>query len=498
MNKILSAEQIRDWDADTIAHEPISSLDLMERASLAFVQWFSIHFTSRQRIHVVCGVGNNGGDGLAIARLLRDWGHAVRVYVAGETNRGTSDFQENLQRLKQTDVEIEYLTSVENEPPRADVLIDALFGSGLSRTPEGFFADLIGWMNNAAVMRIAVDIPSGLFADRHSPGPYVHADYTITFQSPKLSFFLPQYAQAVGEFVVVDIHLRKSFLKKVETKHFFIQREDVRALIRPRGKFDHKGTFGHSLIVAGSYGKIGAAVLSARAALRSGSGLATLHIPRCGYTVAQTALPEAMVQTDVLEDSISHVDDIAPYTTVGIGPGLGRLPHTAAMVRDLMQQFRRPMVIDADALNIISENASFKQEIPEGSILTPHPKEFERLVGPWKSDFERLEKQRQFAADHQVIVIVKGGHTAIAMPGGDIFFNTSGNPGMATGGSGDVLTGILTGLLAQGYSPEAGALLGVYLHGLAGDQCSVDLGNAGIIASDLVEHIPVALRSIAR
>jgi len=499
MLKILSAKQIRELDAYTIKHEPIMSIDLMERACRAFVHWFGSIFDATKKVGIVCGTGNNGGDGLGIARLLHEWDYDVKVWILRGAVPETADFKTNFERIRgkvdMHEVEAGADRGLFNE---RDVIIDAIFGSGLSRPAEGIYEQAINCINAAEGITVAVDIPSGLMTDGDSSGAIIKAEQTVTFQLPKLAFFLPQSHPFTGDWHVVDIGLSKSFIRDSDTPYSLIQRKDVCKLVKNRSKFDHKGTFGHALLVAGSYGKMGAAVLASKAALRSGTGLLTVHAPASGYQILQTAVPEAMFSADTSADYFSIAPDSGKYTTIGVGPGLGQHPATVEAFRQLLKGFQQPIVIDADALNILAANPDMRAMVPAGSILTPHPKEFERLAGPWRTDFERLEKVREFASELKVIVILKGANTTIAAPSGHVYFNPTGNPGMATGGTGDVLTGILTGLLAQTYAPLEASLLGVYLHGLSGDLAVIDKGMHGLIASDLTEFLPSAFKKMTR
>jgi len=495
--KILTTQQIRDLDAFTIANEPVASIDLMERACVAFTTWFTDTFNTPNKIGIVCGTGNNGGDGLGIARLLKERGYNVQVWLVQSSGKATDDFNTNHRRLPKS-VPVKELTSPpERQFESVDILIDALFGSGLSRTPEGLYAEVIQAMNNAPARRVAVDVPSGLLADKPSQEPIVRAHYTISFQLPKLAFMFPQYHAFTGEWVLVDIGLSKDFIRTAETPFCYVGTQQARKIVKPRSRFDHKGTFGHALIVSGSYGKIGAAVLASRAALRAGVGLLTTYVPRCGYDILQTAVPEAMAQPASHETMLTDCPpNLETYNALGIGPGLGQAKETATALGQILEKFGKPAVIDADALNILATNSALLHLVPQGSILTPHPKEFERLVGKWANDFERLEKQRQLSTKLKSVIVLKGANTSIATPDGKVFFNSTGNPGMATGGTGDVLTGILTGLLAQRYSSEDAAVLGVFLHGLAGDNAAYDKGMHGLIASDLPEFLPAAYRRV--
>ena len=500
MLKVLSVEQIRALDTYTINVQGIASIDLMERACRAFMDWFAPNIDNQFAVGVICGTGNNGGDGLGIARMLHERGYKVQVWTL--PGKSSVDFDINLERARQAKVPVTEIAIEAGVPSESfdtyDVLIDAIFGSGLSRPAEGIYARAIDAMNKAGAQRIAVDLPSGLLGDRISAGAIVKADVTVSFQLPKLPFFLPQCYAYTGEWQLVDIGLSKDFIKKADTPYYFMTAKGPRKLLKKRSKFDHKGTYGHALLIAGSYGKMGAAILSSSAAIRSGLGLLTTHVPRNGVDVLQIAVPEAMASIDRSEEVFTSPPDLTTYSTVGIGPGLGKSIETMQAFRLVLQQFWKPMVIDADALNMLSENPDLIELIPEGSILTPHPKEFERLVGKWEDDFRRLEMQRALATRTRCVIIVKGAYSAIAAPDGSVYFNGTGNPGMATGGTGDVLTGILTGLLAQGYEPLDAARLGVFLHGLSGDLAVPEIGMNSLKAGDIVNFLPEAFLKLRR
>jgi ADP-dependent NAD(P)H-hydrate dehydratase / NAD(P)H-hydrate epimerase len=493
MLKILNTKQIKELDAYTIDNEPIASIDLMERACRGFVDWFTQYIEPQKKIGIICGTGNNGGDGLAIARMLKDWNFPVKVWIVRGLVPESEDFKKNQQRIADN-VEITDIKTEVNPEVFADreVLIDAIFGSGLSRPTEGLYAQVIGVMNNTTALRIAVDIPSGLSADKPSSGEIFKAHYTVTFQLPKLAFLFPESYTYTGEWVIVDIGLSKSFIKQSDSIFHFVRLKDARKILKARGRFDHKGDYGHALLVAGSHGKMGAAVLASRGALRAGLGLLTVHLPKSGYNIIQTAVPEAMAQVDNDEVFFSQTLQVEKYNTIGIGPGLGQNPLTVEAFGSLLEKFRKPMVIDADGLNILAANREFLKHVPHNSILTPHPKEFERLAGPSSDSFMRIEKQIHLAKELQSFVVLKGAFSSIAAPDGSIYFNSTGNPGMATGGSGDVLTGILTGLLAQRYESQEAAILGTFLHGLSGDIARNEKGSDSIIASDLVECLSSA------
>lgn len=502
--QILAVEDIRALDAYTIENEPIDSIDLMERAAIAFVKWFVKHFLINKRVVIYCGLGNNGGDGLAIARLLLQRDYKVDVYVVRYSDKSSVDFRENLRRLSKshTYMDIEKPSDIPNYEDKTDIiLIDAIFGSGLTREITGLAADVIRHINSTRETIVSVDIASGLFADRLTTGDViVRPNYTLSFQVPKLAFMIPENEDYVGDWCYVPIGLSQDFLENVGSRHHYITEDVIRTIYRRRKKFSHKGHFGKVLLFVGSLGKIGAAVLSAKACLRAGVGLIFVHIPNCGYHIMQTVVPEAMVSVDKHEEYITIVPDYKEFKpeVIGIGPGIGQNIATTKFIGKILKQTDRPMVLDADALNIIAKEKKYLDMIPPYSILTPHVREFERLVGKSESGFDRLEKLRKFTKKYKVIVILKGSHSAIANPEGDIYFNSTGNPGMATAGSGDVLTGIVSSLLAQGYEPFKAAILAVYVHGLAGDLARNDKGEEGMIAGDIVEYLGKAFLELAK
>ncbi|MEQ8478147.1 NAD(P)H-hydrate dehydratase [Fulvivirga sp.] len=491
--KILSINDTRALDEYTIKHEPISSVDLMERASLAFCDWFIANVFTKS-VTVISGTGNNGGDGLAIARILKLKAYDVSVYVVGDAEKGSNDFKLNWERM---DIKPQVLKDNLPDIDPGSVIIDAMFGSGLSRPVADHYAEVIRYVNAQDNTVISVDIPSGLFADQASAGEaIIKANATVTFQLPKLAFMFPENHQFVGEWEAVDIGLSQQFIESTATNFYYLESNDIQPLIQPLAKFSHKGSNGHGLLIVGSYGKMGAAVLSAKAALRTGIGLLTVHVPRSGNEILQSTVPEAMSIPDVNDGHISEMPEVEKYSAIGIGPGLGRHVSTVKALGELLRTVSKPLVIDADALNIISENQELLELVPENSILTPHPKEFERLVGSWSDDFDKLNKLLQLAKRFNLIVILKGAHTAIASADGVVYFNSTGNPGMGKGGSGDVLLGMLTSLVAQGYQPLDAAKIGVYLHGLAGDIAADAYHERGMIASDIIDMIPSAYQEL--
>ena len=497
--KILSIEQVRQADQYTIEHEPIRSIDLMERAAGQVFEWLMPRLKADNKVMVFCGTGNNGGDGLVVAQRLYEKGFEPKVYMVGNLDKMSLDCEVNYQRATdviarsgalRSDAAIHQICSEADFPELEpnSIIIDALFGSGLNRAVTGVAGELIEYLNRQQAIRVSIDIASGLFADTPSPaGAIFKPDYTLTFQQPKLAFLMPENDPYVGQLEILDIQLHPNFLLEVETNNFLVDKEMIQPIIHHRPKYSHKGTYGHALLVAGSEGKTGAAILGAKSCLRTGVGLLSVKLPQSAWTPLQAALPEAMI----------HVDDkLDAFNAIGIGPGLGMSDEAQRTVRCLIQEAKVPLVMDADALNILAENKTWLSFLPAKTILTPHPKEFERLYGKTSTSFERLALQREMAMKYGIIIVLKGANTAVAMPNGAVFFNSTGNPGMATAGSGDVLTGMILSLLAQRYTPEEAAVLGVYLHGLAGDFAAKAHSLEAMIASDITESIGKAYTSL--
>ncbi|MFZ4783875.1 MAG: NAD(P)H-hydrate dehydratase [Flavobacteriales bacterium] len=483
--KIFTASQIRRADQYTIIHEPIASIDLMERAAQACVTQLIAHFPHQQHFTICCGPGNNGGDGLAMSRLLLEKNFEVSTYII-ESEKNSTDHQINYQRLLQTPgCEIKaFHQQTDITPNERSVLIDCLLGTGVTRPVEGELAELIQHLNQSFKTIISIDVPSGMHCDEHTIGPSINASETWTFQWVKKAFLFPENHIRVGDWSIVNIGLSPEF-EMQEPSSFLLLDENMMADIRkPRDKFAHKGNFGHALIIAGSKGKMGAAVIAARACLRSGVGLLTCAIPERGEIIMQTTNPEAMVLLDVDQDVITQLPDIHNYKAIGIGPGLGTDARSAQVVKSLLQTAACPLLIDADALNCIAHQ-QWQALLPKRCILTPHVKEFERLFGTTKNDFERHQLQIESSIKYGIIIVLKGAHTCITTPEGLVYFNNTGNPGLAKGGSGDLLSGIITAYLAQGYTPQQAALLGVYDHGHAADLTAQRLGQQAMLPTDL-------------
>jgi ADP-dependent NAD(P)H-hydrate dehydratase / NAD(P)H-hydrate epimerase len=495
--KFFTCNQIKTIDAYTIANEPIASINLMERAAGELSDWIVKRFQKEDPFKIFVGPGNNGGDGLALARILYKKGYSdVRVYLLWVSDKLSPDAEINRKRLlSESQVIIHTIESELNFPAidSRDLIVDGLFGSGLSRPLSGLSANLVQYINGVQKRAvISIDIPSGLFGEDNSGNTLsnvIKSDYTLSFEFPKLSFFFAENAETVGHWQVLPIGLYPGFIKNEPTRFNYIREEDIIARLKPRQKFSHKGTYGHGLMIAGSYGMMGAAVLSTKAALRSGAGLITAHVPVCGVEIMQVAAPESLISTDKNKNFITDCPVLDRFSSIAVGPGLNKKEDTGKALMKLLTQCKVPVVIDADALNILSETEDWQNLIPQGCILTPHPKEFERLLGKFSDSYTRLRAQLNFSREKKCIIIFKGAHTCITTPDEQVWFNTSGNPGMATGGSGDVLTGLIMGLVAQGYSVTDASVIGVYIHGASGDIAAGVNGQYGMNASDIINNI---------
>ena len=494
--KILSQELLKKWDESTIVNRQISFLELMESAARQCTSWIHHHFSNEFEVHVFCGKGNNGGDGLATARLLKEKNYRVHVYVVEESQHATECFSKNFQRLTSSGLEVSFIHSETTTLSigSKSIVVDALFGSGLNRPVSGLTARIIEQINALNATVISIDVPSGMFVDKSSDqNTIVRATFTLTFQILKLCFLVPENAVSFGKIEILNIGLDPKFLQESNPVLFLTDIHDIRRIHKTRNAFSHKGTYGHSLLVAGSKEKMGAAVLCARACLRSGTGLLTCCIPETGFSVLNSTVPESMAISQA--DNSVHTN-LDLYRSVGIGPGLDTKADSEKIVRMVTYAYKKPMVVDADALNIISKNKNWMHSLPPDTILTPHPKEFERLFGPSENDFDRIDKALAMSLEFNVIIVLKNHHSLVASAGRG-YFNPTGNAGMATGGSGDVLTGIITALLSQGYVPEEAAVLGVYLHGLAADFSLQNQSVESMLPSDMIEHLGRAFQEIS-
>ncbi len=497
--KLFTTRQIAGIDRYTIDNEPIADIDLMERASTEMYHRLRIRIDTSLPVHFFAGPGNNGGDALALARMFAESGNECFVYLlkSGKPLFGSPAI--NWKRLVDQGMATLCTISSEKDFPLLhpnDPLVDGLFGSGFSRPLSGLPAALVKHINNAGCRVYAIDIPSGLAGEDNGgnqAGHIIRATHTLTLQFPKLSLLFPESGQFTGELEVVDIGLHPDGIAAVETPYHMTGQSWVRDRLPERPKFSHKGTFGHALLIAGSYGKMGAAVLAAGGCLRTGVGLLTAHIPGKGYTIMQTAVPEVMCSIDKSDKVFSSPPTMEKISAVGIGPGLGTDPVTKSAYFELLQEIRVPMVADADGLNLVAGDPGM---LHAGSVITPHPVEFMRLFGETADSWQRLQLLREVAQKYNIVVVLKGAYTQTALPTGEVYFNPTGNPGMSTAGSGDVLTGIILSLLAQGLPPGDAAICGVYLHGLAGDLASLKFSQPSLIASDISLFLGKAFRKI--
>ena len=492
--KIFSKEQIYKGDQLTAKKQNISSTDLMERAGTQIFNWIHQRVQGAQiPIRVFCGIGNNGGDGLVLARQLINYGYNVHIYVVNCSDKRSQDFLVNYGRIKQTTKKWpEMLSCKEDFPPIGpeDLIVDAIFGIGLNRPANDWVKGLFQHFRASKAFTLAIDLPSGLYPDEvpEDENGVVWANYTLSFQSPKLVFFLPDTSKYTEQWEVLDIGIDPEFLKETETEVELIGKNEILPIYKSREKFSNKGTYGHGLVIGGSYGKIGAMTLSGRATLAAGAGLVTAFIPKCGYIPLQSSFPEAMVLTDVEDNMITAINfDIEP-TAIGIGMGMGVDDKTHLAFQDFLKTNTASLVIDADGINLLASHKEDLKLLKPHTVITPHPKELERLIGKWKNDFDKLKKAKAFSKKHDCILVIKGAHT-ITVFGNKLYINSTGNPGLSTGGTGDVLTGIITGLICQNYDPLTATLFGVYLHGKSADIAVEDYGYQSMTASHVIEYL---------
>lgn len=504
--KIFLSNQIKDLDTATCKAQSIDSIELMERAASALCCEVMSRFRPSQRIVVIAGPGNNGGDALATARMLIEQGYKrVEVFLFNVSRKLSHDCEEEKKRLLTAADDIDFTEVIkEFSPPslsEQDVVIDGLFGAGLHEQLQGGFKMLVRYINESGAFVIAIDIPSGLFGENNeltNRRDVVHANLTFAFQFPRVAFFLSDNADAVGEWQLLDIDLDRKAIRQTPTTWYMLDARGVSQALRPRPVFAAKRDFGSAMVMAGSLGMMGAAVLCSRAALRTGAGLVTVHSARCGMNILQTVVPEALFEPDRHDRFISDMRLHHQHQAVAAGPGIGTYPETVAALEGLLNNARSPMVLDADALNCIAQKPALLTMLPQMTIITPHAGEFDRLFGEHLSDEARLKKAIEKAQYYSIIIVLKGHYTMIVRPDGKVYFNSTGNPGMATAGSGDILTGVIAGLLAQGYKPELAASMGVFIHGLAGDIAAEELGEYSLTAGDIVNHIPAAIKKLLK
>lgn len=494
--KILTGKQIKEADQYTIANEPISSIDLMERAAVALSGELEKLVDKSSPLLFIIGRGNNGGDGLAMARILAERGFKSSVYCLFGEEVLSEDRRTNLQRLP-PNVSILLPDFIVAEDA---VIVDAILGSGVRGTVSEPIASIIKRINIYPNLVISIDLPSGMSTEwQQEMDTLICADYTLTIQFPKLAMLQPDYGKYCGEVRIVPIGLNEDFFEKADSNYFFCDEKTIVSILaEKRNKFAFKNNFGHALLICGSKNMSGAATLATGAALRSGCGLVTTHIPYNERIGIMSSYPSAMMSFDDADFFSCLPDNLDSYSSIAVGCGLGQAPETILALESLLKSVKSPIVFDADALNIIAANSNLRQFIPRESILTPHVGELRRLIGKWKTEEEKFDRVLSFAAEIDSYIVVKGAYTVVCCPDGKCWFNSTGNAGMAKGGSGDVLTGLLAGLLARGYNSFDAARIGVYIHGLAGDKAAGDLGQEAMNSRDIIDYLPKAFRQFGR
>ena len=520
--KVVTAQEMRQIDKQTIENIGIPGIVLMETAATAVFRSIQKSYPECRHVEIVIGKGNNGGDGLALARQLAHIGCTVQVVLVSPAERFTGDALTNLQIARKLGLSIievlsePQLKKLDKALVSCDLIVDAIFGTGLRGGIEGHIKRVIDRINAAECPVMAIDLPSGLNADTGAiEGACVRAHRTVTLGLPKRGMLLYPGAQTVGELEVADIGFPHGVIESQDIPVNLVQPCRAANWIPPRPTYSHKGTYGRVFVLAGSIGMSGAAVLASQAALRAGAGLITLGIPKSLNPIVETKLSEVMTaplpETTEGSLSLSAKPRILEFiertaSVVAIGPGLSQHPETAGLIRELAREIDHPMVIDADGLNALAEGQtdcspsrpgldSLLSSQASQTVLTPHPGEMARLTGLSVPDIERdrIGIAQEFVREHGVTLILKGVPTVIAHATGEVWLNSTGNPGMATGGMGDVLTGLIAGLMAQGAPISEAAALGVYLHGLAGDIGAEMTGMHGLIAGDVLEAIPEAI-----
>jgi NAD(P)H-hydrate epimerase len=471
----------------------------MNRAARALFHRIVKMLKPTDKLLIFAGPGNNGGDALALSRYLLEAGYKVKTVLCQPDPKVSRDTLEQLIDLQQTDnadiFTLDNPVMLNDLGCHCDYLVDGLFGTGLNRPMVGYFSKVVHWINEQDIYKIAIDLPSGLQGeDNHNTlAPnVVHANLTLGLQFPRVAFLLPENETFVGKWELIDIGIRPEVIAKMPASYAFTTADDLKPILKVRSLHAHKGTFGKVLLVAGSPQMTGAAILSLRGALRSGAGLVFLRIPAKAIPVIQSAVPEALVHSS--EEPVGELDD---YAAIAIGPGIGLHPAQMNSLKILLKLRPQNLVLDADAINLIAAHPELQDLLPAETVLTPHPKEFDRLTGaPASNSYDRLQKAIAYARKRNVHLVLKGAHTACITPQGLCSFNSTGNPGMATGGSGDVLTGIIVSLLAQGYTPADAARLGVYLHGLSGDIALGAQSYESLVAGDLADNLGLAFKQL--
>lgn len=504
--KVFNAEDIRAIDRLTIEKDGVTSLELIERAAHGIAGEITARWRPNKPLIVFAGPGNNGADALAVSRILASQGYNPMVYLfnigGNRLSRDCRDCKDELLAqvpgINFTEVTGQF-TAPELTPQ--SLVIDGLFGSGLKGPVTGGFMILIRYVNDSGATVVSVDVPSGMSGDLRTNQinrDIIHATLTLVMQFPRPAFFMKENAQLVGEWKTIDIGLNHDAARSTKTPFHLVEGSEIKTLIRQRTPFSSKADYGSALLIAGSYGMMGAALMAAKGALRAGAGKVTVHSPMCGYEILQSGVPEAMFDADKHKLICSDIKPDKEYAAIGVGPGIGTHDLTQFALEQFLQSSKKPVVLDADALNCIAKRPTMISDIPVLSVITPHAGEFDRLFGECDSDENRLIKAMEAAHYHNILILLKGRYTALVRPDNKVYFNSTGTPAMATPGSGDVLTGVITALMAQGYKPEVSALIGAFVHGLAGEFAAEEHGDYGVTASDIAANIGKAFKSLMR
>ncbi len=503
--KIFNSAQIAEIDRYTLEAQHLKEYDLVTRVGKRLAQWMRGNLVlKRSKVVIFAGTGNNGNDAIALAKILGGWDIDCQLYVIGSKSKNSSLRRQLIEELYIfSTVRWKELCEGDEIPPLPNIcyIVDGIFGTGLNRSVEGFYCKLIEKINSSGAKVISIDVPSGLLSDHRNEdesASVVRAHHTLTIQFPKLCMFFKENYQYTGDWEVIDVDLDLDIIDTIETPYSMIEKNSVRSILKKRGKYSHKGDYGHGLLIAGSAGMAGSAILAARGALRAGLGLLTLHVPKRLHDILQVSVPEAICETDRSDSIFTGINPriAEKFDAVAVGPGIGKSPDTVAALKDIINSCNRPMVIDADAINILSTNKEMLELIPQNSVITPHPREFARIAGKYRDSREAAEMQMEFSAKNNITVVLKGANTSVSTPDGKMWFNSTGNPGMATAGSGDVLGGIILGFLSQGYSAREAAIAGTYLHGLSGDIVAAIKGEASLIAGDIADNLGEAFKRV--
>ncbi len=502
--KLFTTQQLNDIARYTIEHDKISIIDFVERVAEGVAFEIEARWRPGKPVVVFAGCEDNGAQALAVARILSEHGYKPEVYlinVGGNALNTTCKAYRDALLALDTDIYFNEIVKEFSIPRLSSnhLVIDGLFGPGIKEGLKGGYRTLVQYINDSGATVVSIDVPSGMFGDSN---PFavnrdiIHADLTLAIQFPRIAFFNPDNAELVGEWKIIDIGMNETSIRNTQARHHLIEADEIKSLLKSRPLHCSKADFGAGLLIAGSYGMMGAAVLGARGAIRSGIGKLTVQSPKCGYQIMQSSVPDVLYQYNKGEYYITQLEVDKPFDAVAIGPGIGTNDATLQALENFLLARTSPVILDADALNCIARKPTLLNSVPVLSIITPHIGEFDRLFGQHTSAEMRLQKAVEMARFYNIIIVLKGHYTATVRPDGVVCFNSSGTPAMATAGSGDVLTGIILSLVAQGYKPEQASMMGVYIHGIAGELAAREHGEYGVTASDIANSVGRAILTI--